>query len=198
MKRIFLPLIVTAVLFSMTSAKAFYDPSIGRWVNRDPLGEGRGSSAMMENVIGPFELFNGGNLYHFVYNDPVTQVDVWGLDVWVVQQNGGFGHQWAVGDNGNGTYWDSDKMPGKGPLAPLNCPPQISFHPDSGFDPKNLNPDFTIKRHVTTSSSVDKKVRDEAEKRARENKGRYDAACSNCRDHANGLADYAVGAKLVD
>jgi RHS repeat-associated protein len=39
-----------------------YDPSHGRWLNRDPLGEAAGQ-----------------NLYGFVGNDPVNAVDVWGL-----------------------------------------------------------------------------------------------------------------------
>jgi RHS repeat-associated protein len=40
----------------------FYAPAIGRWMNRDPLGE------------------EGGiNLYGFVQNDPVNWVDPWGL-----------------------------------------------------------------------------------------------------------------------
>ena len=65
MKRIFLPLIVTAVLLSMTSAKAFYDPNVGRWINRDPIGE-RG----------------GINLYGFVRNNPLRFVDTDGRDIY--------------------------------------------------------------------------------------------------------------------
>jgi RHS repeat-associated protein len=40
----------------------FYDPGLQRWLNRDPLGE-----------IGGF------NLYMFVLNDPVTEIDPSGL-----------------------------------------------------------------------------------------------------------------------
>jgi RHS repeat-associated protein len=40
----------------------FYAPAIGRWMNRDPLGEA-----------------GGINLYGFVNNDPVNWVDPWGL-----------------------------------------------------------------------------------------------------------------------
>jgi len=99
--------------------------------------------------------------------------------------------------NGDGTYWDSNKMPGKGPLAPANCPADIQFSDKSGFDPKNLtDPCFKIMRHVVTSPTVDKKVRDEAKKRADEDKGRYDALGNNCRHYATGICDYGVGAQL--
>lgn len=41
-----------------TSAHAFYDASVGRWVNRDPIGE-----------------HDGPNIYAFVHNDPLNQSD---------------------------------------------------------------------------------------------------------------------------
>jgi len=44
------------------AAHAFYDPSLGRWINRDPLAEG-----------------GGINLFRFVSNSPVLAVDYWGL-----------------------------------------------------------------------------------------------------------------------
>jgi hypothetical protein len=185
------------------SAHAFYDPLVGRWLNRDPLSTARLSpeaTGVMENVLLPFEYFNGGNLFHFVHNNPIGQVDPHGLDVWIVRDKcSTFGHVWVIGENGDGTYWDSDKMPGEGPFAPANCPAKINFNPQSGFDPKNLgNPCFEITRHVVTSPAVDKKTRDEAEHRADEDKGRYDALCNNCIDYANAIADYALGAKLKE
>ena len=49
-------------LILATTASAFYDPQIGRWINRDPIAE------------------NGGeNLYVFVTNDSSNYVDVMGL-----------------------------------------------------------------------------------------------------------------------
>jgi RHS repeat-associated protein len=57
-------------------AQAFQDPSLGRWLNRDPLGEPG------------FEILRGGqadlpgdglNLYSFVQNDPIDRTDYLGL-----------------------------------------------------------------------------------------------------------------------
>jgi hypothetical protein len=88
-------------------------------------------------------------------------------------------------------------MPGKGPFAPANCPAEINFNAKSGFDPKNLNdPCLEIWRHVVTSPAVERKARDEAERRAEEDKGRYDALGSNRRHYSNAICDYALGAKL--
>ena len=44
------------------AAHAFYDPSLGRWINRDPMGEA-----------------GGMNLYAFVGNSPAAAVDPDGL-----------------------------------------------------------------------------------------------------------------------
>jgi hypothetical protein len=44
-------------------ANGFYDPSLGRWINRDPIGE-RG----------------GANLYSFILNQPTRFMDRWGLE----------------------------------------------------------------------------------------------------------------------
>ena len=55
-------LLVLVVLFSVQSAWGFYDPSAGRWINRDPMGE-RG----------------GLNLYAGLSNNSINAVDPWGL-----------------------------------------------------------------------------------------------------------------------
>ena len=59
------------------TASAFYNPSTGRWLNRDPIGElghqrlptGRGSRFRSGD----------GNLYCFVGNNPLTKFDLLGL-----------------------------------------------------------------------------------------------------------------------
>lgn len=56
------PLMLFALLAYAQMAKAIYDPMVGRFVNRDPIGEA-----------------GGDNLYAFVLNDPVNLIDPEGL-----------------------------------------------------------------------------------------------------------------------
>lgn len=46
------------LLYQSFNAHAFYDPNLGRWITRDPIGES-----------------GGQNLYQFVYNNPLSYVD---------------------------------------------------------------------------------------------------------------------------
>ncbi len=57
-------IVATATLLAAASAQAFFDPHIGRWANRDPIGEG-----------------GGKNLYGFVRNNPIQNIDKLGLFV---------------------------------------------------------------------------------------------------------------------
>lgn len=57
-----LAILFAAMLFAAATAQAHYDPTLGRWVSRDPIGE------------------NGGyNLFGFVENQPTYAVDILGL-----------------------------------------------------------------------------------------------------------------------
>jgi hypothetical protein len=92
---------VFSVLFTCSqAAHGFYDPTVGRWLSRDPIGE-RG----------------GKNLYGFVLNDPIRFHDRLGLDIGVGRgvfccqcesvsvsfDNGGESLQWGwVQNDGNG------------------------------------------------------------------------------------------------
>jgi hypothetical protein len=58
-------------LVMLQSASAFYNPSTGRWLSRDPIAE-RG----------------GVNLYGFAYNDPVQTCDYLGTTVHLAPLNG--------------------------------------------------------------------------------------------------------------
>ncbi len=68
-------LVLTLLLLGVSlarEAQAFYNPSTGRWLSRDPAQEEQG----------------GANLYGFVANDPVRFIDVLGLwktGVWGTQ-----------------------------------------------------------------------------------------------------------------
>jgi hypothetical protein len=57
-----LRLVLLVLLGSLCTARAYYDPGVQRWLNRDPIQE------------------QGGiNFYRVVQNDPITKVDAFGL-----------------------------------------------------------------------------------------------------------------------
>jgi RHS repeat-associated protein len=96
---------------SLTKYRA-YDPDLGRWESRDPIGE-----------------VGGANLYSFVANDPVDRVDPLGLEwkggrtpnkLWppLPESLGGRNPTWNKdgyweGKNGEGWHWD-DRSHGSG------------------------------------------------------------------------------------
>lgn len=63
-------------LLLVSSASAFYDPGLQRWINRDPVGE----------AAGP-------NIFAFVDNDPAAWVDNYGLNkvTYCIRRIGEFG-----------------------------------------------------------------------------------------------------------
>jgi len=69
-----------------SSANAFYDPSVGPWFNRDPLGEpgvevtNATQGTKRKTVFA--EVVEDANLYRFVRNNPVSVVDSDGRTGW--------------------------------------------------------------------------------------------------------------------
>jgi hypothetical protein len=57
------PIAGVVLLFAANQAHAFFDPNIGRFLNRDPIGEK-----------------GGPNLYAFVANNPLGFIDPFGTD----------------------------------------------------------------------------------------------------------------------
>src|SRR5437773_1393402 len=89
-------IILTGALFALWTAQnasAWYDPALGRWLTRDPIGEPgfQALQQVQQTVAVPSGASSGRwinrdsgisddpNLYTFVYNEPITQIDPWGL-----------------------------------------------------------------------------------------------------------------------
>ena len=54
----------------------YYNPGIGRWVNRDPIGDEAFRLILPRNFNSPLE---EGSVYAFVENNPVSRIDLLGL-----------------------------------------------------------------------------------------------------------------------
>lgn len=61
----------------------YYSPSMGRWLNRDPINE---AGSMLVRGAEEYNLDEELNLYAMVRNDPVNHIDRLGLDRWHVDQ----------------------------------------------------------------------------------------------------------------
>ena len=99
MKRLQLFIFLIVAGFVYQEASAFYDTNVGRWINRDPIGE------------------NGGeNLYAFVKNEPTNLVDALGEDfialagrpIDPLPTSAGFAQHYSI------EYWESDCPAGIG------------------------------------------------------------------------------------
>ena len=94
--------LLCGAIFLVESASAFYDSGIGRWINRDPIGDVfREPSVQIETMEGP-------SLYAFVGNDPIRKIDAVGLK--------------KIYGNWCGPDWTGGKKgeydPNSGPYAP--------------------------------------------------------------------------------
>jgi len=102
-KQIWKLMVLTLMLgvFLGQQAKAFYDPSVGRWLSRDSIGE-RG----------------GKNLYDFVQNCPIGAIDGLGL------VTGSFNVQFSTPQFGEGLVGWSVRFDWRPPSSwPLKCAP---------------------------------------------------------------------------
>jgi hypothetical protein len=79
-------LLAMVALLPLGDASAFYNPILGRWINRDPKEE------------------EGGlNLYAFVRNNPINAIDTDGRDIWISSGGLGLHTDINVGDR-NGEF----------------------------------------------------------------------------------------------
>jgi RHS repeat-associated protein len=106
---------------SLTIYRA-YDPNLGRWLSRDPLGE-----------------YAGIDVYGYVLNDPVNGSDPFGL--WQITISGGdfFGGSITFGNNGGSGWfngqWNLGAYVGLGEGLSFNFDPNNSGCHDVGADP---------------------------------------------------------------
>jgi hypothetical protein len=102
-------------LWTAQTAMAWYDPSTGRWLNRDPIGEPgfqvmqRAGSSITSASTGRWIHRDGtarlgANQYLFNLNDPCDFVDPEGLTVWVCSRK----TDWGIG---NHVYFYDDGAP---------------------------------------------------------------------------------------
>jgi RHS repeat-associated protein len=69
-------LIISVFLCAAQLVSAFYDPSLGRWINRDPIGDS-GFDAIREQATSL--LVDNLNRHRLVSNNPVNNIDYMGL-----------------------------------------------------------------------------------------------------------------------
>jgi hypothetical protein len=77
-------LTLLALLTAPHLASAYYDPGVQRWINRDPINElgfealprGRGAAIMIGASHSP-------GLFTFVGNQPVRNLDIFGLEIFI-------------------------------------------------------------------------------------------------------------------
>jgi RHS repeat-associated protein len=94
----------------------YYDPEIGRFINKDPIG-----------------LLGGLNMYSYVANNPVSWIDPEGLEIFVL-----WGRPWWWIYNPR--YWRPIPEQKYGPFADTDLPPWMRPNPN----PWDIPPGWTI------------------------------------------------------
>lgn len=85
-----------------------YSASLGRWISRDPLGDG----LMSTNPAYSAEMLQGPNLYEYVGNSPVEWIDPLGL--WQFTITGGYGIGGSISFGYNSGQWNYSAFVGAG------------------------------------------------------------------------------------
>ena len=114
--------VVLVVLVVASPVHAFYNPSTGRWLNRDPLADEQfisnyleGKSALEQRQLKSAALQPN---YLFLGNEPITASDSFGLDRWYCAT---LLHAWVILDK-----WDDNCCKKIGKML-------IEFYPASNF-----------------------------------------------------------------
>lgn len=119
LKQIIKSLVLCAALLVIESASAFYDAGLGRWINRDPIGE-RGFEKLRR--ADEINMSGRDNPYLFVENSPIAYIDVHGLDLWkCLRDVHGFpgvgNHTYFWDDTGKNGPCSMEWSSGSGPTA---------------------------------------------------------------------------------
>jgi hypothetical protein len=73
-------LVLLSLFFGAKAAHAYYSPTAGRWLSRDPVEERGFRLAILDSSRAKTQTARQeASLYHFVANSPVSRVDLWGL-----------------------------------------------------------------------------------------------------------------------
>ena len=83
-------IVVLFVLLTAQIASAYYCPSTGRWLSRDPIGEPGFQALQMASVVRSVspsrwinrDQKNGINLYATINNNSICNIDILGLESW--------------------------------------------------------------------------------------------------------------------
>ena len=94
----------------------YYNPSTGRWLNRDPIGE-----------------MGGANLFGFLGNEPVGGIDPFGAYVWIIRDDCGHVRLSDFPPDWDSRFSPFDALPGKG-RTPVDYQGLFRNHPPATWD----------------------------------------------------------------
>jgi uncharacterized protein RhaS with RHS repeats len=143
-----------------------------RWLNRDPAGEA-----------------GGINLYGFVLNDPLSNSDPLGLDVYKIRYPDPPYHEAVIGDDPDtGGYWFADFGPDGGKA--ITGPGKWGYGPWSW--PPNQQPNgIKVVCRIPTTPAVDRALRNKAAQDAQTPPPKYNCITQNCWEYADSLMEEA-------
>jgi len=180
-------LIVAAWLLGQQLAFCFYNSSIGRWLNRDPVGE-PGFELLRGRPGSP--LVGASNRYLFANHDAVNYFDALGLDVYILRTPGSYRHEAVLVGSEKFGFLYTDFAPKGGPA--VSAEGTIQVYNPSFITPQNLPPGWRVKEVIKISTTGDAKMKDEIlNLAANPRKPRYNLFTNNCWDYVASLVEYA-------
>ena len=205
-----LGVLLAMFICSTRTASAFYDPSMQRWLNRDPLGDVASVAVSSADFAPPIDQKHENtaersgdemlyafttinqNLEEFELNNPVNLLDAYGLDICV--QNtpsvNGWHQRIAVGDpdKPESLYGQSYGMADRnaqmqGSSASANGQPAAGKE-GSGIVYQDNAPAIKTPRRFKTTPEEDEWAKQQLQKELG-NTGPYHWLCNNCRGYSD-------------